>query len=317
MARFHRSRIRSLLCASVVGLPALMAPCTAEPPAAAVADKPIDVKPGAKPAGGRVGYTLIIFHPEMDAVVKAAGIEGHKTLGGPYLGTWHDLKGAKAIRPGKLDGLERGEFDMLLHASPHCYPGEDSWGEGQGLDSTAAILCATGLKNNPNFRLVWQTWPWPRANVNEKKLELPPASKESAPALRELEKVADEINAHHGRQVMVISPAAELAFDLARLVADGKFPGITDPFELWVNANMWEPGSHVSTLIHSCNLATMYGVSPIGLKPDFSGIKRGGGKSRNYAFEDLAPITDEQREILQRMAWDKVTGYPHSGVKKP
>jgi hypothetical protein len=116
---------------------------------------------------------------------------------------------------------------------------------------------------------------------------------------------------------MVISPAAELAFDLARLVADGKFPGITDPFELWVNANMWEPGSHVSTLIHSCNLATMYGVSPIGLKPDFSGIKRGGGKSRNYAFEDLAPITDEQREILQRMAWDKVTGYPHSGVKKP
>jgi hypothetical protein len=206
---------------------------------------------------------------------------------------------------------------MLLLASPHCYPNKDSWGDGQGLDSTAAILCATGLKNNPNFRLVWQTWPWPRGDIAEKKLSLPPASAESPPDLRGLEKVADEINAHHGRQVMVISPAAELCWDLARMVADGKFPGITDPFELWVNANMWEPGSHVSTLIHYCNLATMYGVSPIGLKPDFSGIKRGGGKGRAYTFDDLAPITDEQREILQRLAWEKVTSYPYSGVKKP
>lgn len=293
--------------------------CRAEPPAsAAVAEKPADAKPaGTKTAGGRVGYTLIIFHPEMDAVVKAAGIEGHKTLGGPYLGTWHDLKGAKAIRPGRLDGLERGEFDTLLLASPHCYPNAETWGGALGLDSTAAILCATGLKNNPNFRLVWQTWPWPQGDAKEKKLALPPASPDSSPPLRELEKVAEEINAHHGRQVMVISPAAELAFDLARRVADGKFPGITDPFELWAEGNMWEPGSHVRTLIHYCNLATMYGVSPVGLKPDFSGITAGGGKGRVYSFEDLAPITDEQREILQQMAWEKVTGYPPSGVKKP
>ncbi|MFN7812428.1 MAG: hypothetical protein ACK5SI_07175 [Planctomycetia bacterium] len=313
--------IRSLaiVCLVGAGMAFTTPPCRGEPPAgAAVAEKPVAAQPaGLKPAGARVGYTLIIFGPEMDAVVKAAGLDGNKTLGGPYLGTWHDLKGAKAIRPGRLDGLERGEFDMLLLASPHCYPNKDSWGDGQGLDSTAAILCATGLKNNPNFRLVWQTWPWPRGDIAEKKLSLPPASAESPPDLRGLEKVADEINAHHGRQVMVISPAAELCWDLARMVADGKFPGITDPFELWVNANMWEPGSHVSTLIHYCNLATMYGVSPIGLKPDFSGIKRGGGKGRAYTFDDLAPITDEQREILQRLAWEKVTSYPYSGVKKP
>lgn len=46
----------------------------------------------AKPAGVRVGYTLILFGCE-DTVVKAAGIDMHKTLGGPYLGTWHDMKG--------------------------------------------------------------------------------------------------------------------------------------------------------------------------------------------------------------------------------
>lgn len=306
--------LRSLLCVTLLAVGGGPAPstCSAEPPV--VADKPVEAKPAGKPVGGRVGYTLIIFHPEMDAVVKAAGIEGHKTLGGPYLGTWHDLKGAKAIGKGRLDGLERGEFDMLLLASPHCYPNAETWGGALGLDSTAAILCETGLKNNPNFRLVWQTWPWPGPeNPQSKKLRWP----NTAEPLRGLEKVADEINAHHGRQVMVISPAAELSFELAQMVADGTFPGITDPFELWRDGNMWEPGSHVRTLIHYCNLATLYGVSPVGLEPDFSGITAGGGKGRVYSFADLAPITDEQRKLLQRMAWEKVTGYAHSGVKKP
>jgi hypothetical protein len=122
--------IRSLaiVCLVGAGMAFTTPPCRGEPPAgAAVAEKPVAAQPaGLKPAGARVGYTLIIFGPEMDAVVKAAGLDGHKTLGGPYLGTWHDLKGAKAIRPGRLDGLERGEFDMLLLASPHCYPNKDS-----------------------------------------------------------------------------------------------------------------------------------------------------------------------------------------------
>lgn len=317
MADSTRRVLRSLLCVSVLGAGGVPAPttCLAEPPA--VSEKPADVKPGGKPAGGRVGYTMIIFQPEMDAVVKAAGIEGHKTLGGPHLGSWHSLKGAKAIGKGRLDGLERGDFDMLLLASPHCYPSQESWGGALGLDSTAAILCATGLTTNPNFRLVWQTWPWPKVNRQDKKLSVPPVGAGREQELHALEKVADEINTHHGRQVMVISPAAELSFDLARMVADGKFPGVTDPIELWNEGNMWEPSSHVRTLIHYCNLATMYRISPVGLKPDFSGITYSGGKGRAYGFEDLAPITDEQREMLQRMAWEKVTGYPHSGVKKP
>jgi len=61
----------------------------------------------------------------------------------------------------------------------------------------------------------------------------------------------------------------------------------------------------------------MYGMSPIGLEPDFSAITFGGGKTPKGSFKDLAPITDEQREILQRLAWETVTGFPASGVKKP
>ena len=59
------------------------------------------------------------------------------------------------------------------------------------------------------------------------------------------------------------------------------------------------------------------GVSPIGLNPDFSSLKWSGGKSVPTAFNDLAPITEEQRKILQQIVWDTVSNYPYSGVKKP
>ena len=50
--------------------------------------------PAATPAGVRVGQMLILFGCE-NTVVKAAGIEGHQWLGGPYIGTWHDIRGEK------------------------------------------------------------------------------------------------------------------------------------------------------------------------------------------------------------------------------
>jgi hypothetical protein len=276
----------------------------------------------AKPAGARVGYMLILFGCE-DAVVKAAGIDMHKTLGGPYLGTWHDMIGQKGIRPGKLDGLERGDFDMLLLATPHCYPDAGNWAGAVGLDSTPAILCAAGVKNNPNFRLVWQSYYTPHTEPRGDKKVLHWKPRQEPPdGLRALEKLVDQINAKHGRKVMVISPVEEATCKLIEMVAAGKFPGITDPGELWgpwtrSHDPMWRPGSHLRTLFAYCNVATMYGVSPIGLNPDCSSLKFGGGKTFPEAFNDLAPITEEQRKILQQIVWDTVSNYPYSGVKKP
>ena len=276
----------------------------------------------AKPAGARVGYMLILFGCE-DAVVKAAGIDMHKTLGGPYLGTWHDMIGQKGIRPGKLDGLERGDFDMLLLATPHCYPDAGNWAGAVGLDSTPAILCAAGVKNNPNFRLVWQSYYTPHTEPRgDKKVLHWKPRKDSPDGLLALEKLTDQINEKHGRKVMVISPVEEATCKLIEMVAAGKFPGITDPGELWgpwtrSHDPMWRPGSHLRTLFAYCNVATMYGVSPIGLNPDCSSLKFGGGKTFPEAFNDLAPITEEQRKILQQIVWDTVSNYPYSGVKKP
>jgi hypothetical protein len=276
----------------------------------------------AKPAGARVGYMLILFGCE-DAVVKAAGIDMHKTLGGPYLGTWHDMIGQKGIRPGKLDGLERGDFDMLLLATPHCYPDAGNWAGAVGLDSTPAILCAAGVKNNPNFRLVWQSYYTPHTEPRgDKKVLHWKPRKDSPDGLLALEKLTDQINEKHGRKVMVISPVEEATCKLIEMVAAGKFPGITDPGELWgpwtrSHDPMWRPGSHLRTLFAYCNVATMYGVSPIGLNPDCSSLKFGGGKTFPEAFNDLAPITEEQRKIVQQIVWDTVSNYPYSGVKKP
>ena len=302
--------IRSLLFVCLWGsIAGLAGTCRGQ----AGAEKPV----AAKPAGARVGYTLILFGCE-DTVVKAAGIDMHKTLGGPYLGTWHDMKGQKGIGPGRLRELERGDFDMLLLATPHCYPDAGAWAGQLGLDSTPAILCAAGIKNNPNFRLVWQSYYWPRSETRGDKKALVWKPRQEPPdGLRALEKLADQINAKHGRKVMVISPVEEAVCKVIEMVAAGKFPGITDPVELWVDGDMWRPGSHLRTLFAYCNVATMYGVSPIGLNPDFSGLKFGGPKTVPDAFNDLAPITEEQRKIVQQIVWDTVSNYLYSGVKRP
>ena len=301
--------IRSLLFVCLWGsIAGLAGTCRGQ----AGAEKPV----AAKPAGARVGYTLILFGCE-DTVVKAAGIDMHKTLGGPYLGTWHDMKGQKGIGPGRLRELERGDFDMLLLATPHCYP-DAAWAGALGLDSTPAILCAAGVKNNPNFRLVWQSYYWPRTEPRGDKKALVWKPRQEPPdGLRALEKLTDQINAKHGRKVMVISPVEEAVCKVIEMVAAGKFPGITDPVELWVDGDMWRPGSHLRTLFAYCNVATMYGVSPIGLNPDFSGLKFGGPKTVPDAFNDLAPITEEQRKIVQQIVWDTVSNYLYSGVKRP
>ena len=45
------------------------------------------------PAGLRVAYTLMSNGQEMEAIVKAADIPGHKLVNGPHFGTWHGFVG--------------------------------------------------------------------------------------------------------------------------------------------------------------------------------------------------------------------------------
>ena len=59
----------------------------------------------------------------------------------------------------------------------------------------------------------------------------------------------------------------------------------------------------------------MYGVSPVGLKPDFSQVTYGGG-GKGPGVQSMEGITDEQRTILQNIAWETVSKYRHAGFGK-
>ena len=273
-----------------------------------------------KPAGGRVAYLLLVNGAVTDAVVKSANIAGHKTVNPPYVGTWHSfVKGMDSIQKGRLDPLERGDIEVMVIGTLVCYPNAETWKNHLGPDnSTLAGLAALGAKNNPRFRIVWQTYVWPVGQTpkdGKKTLDVTAMKKRAArEPLKELKELVDAINAKHGRQVVLISPVGEATIKLVEMVAAGEFPGISDPAELWTEFNM-HSNRHVLALTAYCNVATMYGVSPVGLKPDFSKVTYGGG-GKGPGIQSMEGITDEQRAILQNIAWEAVSKYRHAGFAK-
>ena len=263
---------------------------------------------------------LLVNGAATDAVVKAAKVEGHKSVSAPYVGTWHSfVKGMDSIQKGRLDPVERGDIDVMVIGTLVCYPNAETWKNHLGPDdSTLAGLAALGAKNNPMFRIVWQTYVWPVGQTpkdGKKTLDVAAMKKRAASEpLKELEELVDAINAKHGRQVVLISPVGEATIKLVEMVAAGKFPGITDPADLWTEFNR-HSNRHVLALSAYCNVATMYGVSPVGLKPDFSQVTYGGG-GKGPGVQSMEGITDEQRTILQNIAWETVSKYRHAGFGK-
>lgn len=277
-----------------------------------------DAQEPKRPHGARVAYMLLLHGGVTDAVVKAADVEGHKSVPPPYVGTWHSfVKGLETIQKGRLDPVEKGDIDVMMIATLACYPHAELWKNHLGLDdSTLAGFAALGVKNNPKFRICWQTYIWPvgkEPKDGKKTLDVAATKKRAArEPLQELEKLVDAINEKQGRKVVLISPAGEATLKLVGMVADGKFPGITDPADLWLEFNM-HSHRHLLALTAYCNVATMYGISPVGLKPSFKGITYAtkGGKPH---FMD--GITDEQNAILQRIAWETVSKYPYAGIAR-
>lgn len=212
-----------------------------------------------------------------------------------------------------------GVIDVMLIGTLMSYPNAETWKNHLGPeDSTLACLAALGVKNNPKFRIVWQTYVWPVGQTpkdGKKTLDVAAMKKRAAnEPLKELEKLVDAINQKHGRQVVLISPVGVATIKLVEMVAEGKFPGLTDPTDLWAEFNM-HSNRHVLALTAYCNVATMYGVSPLGLKPDFSKVTFGGG-GKGPGVQSMKGITEEQRAILQNIAWETVSTYRQADVAK-
>lgn len=276
-------------------------------------------KVGKLPAGLRVAYTLMSNGAEMEAIVKASSITGHKQMNAPYFGTWHGFVGGgkDGIMPKAQEILRKGDIDVLTGASWTWFPNLETWHKHVGLDSALAGVADLGLEKNPNFRICWRAFLRP-VTVKKDKTVLPDfaqSKKAMEKETKEMEAHADLVNKKHGKRVLLIVPHAQAGLAMVDLVAAGKFPGITDPTELWMKEEAFNMNihRHLRALAAYCDFAAIYGVSPEGLRPSFKGLIY---RSKGGTEHPMDGITDEQNAILQRIAWETVSKYSYAGVAK-
>ena len=252
------------------------------------------------PPGVRVFYTGHSFHmfvpQRVEQLVKAAGIQGHKLVGQQGIGGsrviqhW-DLEDAKnKAKP----ALISGEVDLFTMA-PHVMIPDD------GITKFTEL----GLKHNPNLRLLLQASWYPHDapsgeqritnNVQRDGAKIEDLQAHVDAWRKKLESQADDLNTLHGKAAVCIIPAGDAVVKLRGLVVDGKFPGIAKQSELFTDP-IGHAGGHVQALVAYCNFAAIYRINPEGLKVQAAGVD------------------DAQHAILQKLAWETVSKYSHSGV---
>ena len=256
--------------------------------------------PKSSPAGLRVFYTGHSFHMfvprHIEQLAKSARIEGHKLAGTQGIGGskviqhWELADGKNKAKP----ALESGQVDVFTMA-PHLAIPDD------GITKFTEL----GLAHNPNLRLLLQcSWypfdgPPPDKRIRDNSQRDQAKIEDLQAAVddwrEKLEAQVDDLNRQHGKQALFIVPVGDAVVKLRGLVAAGKYPGVVKQSELFTDP-IGHGGPHIQTLCSSCNFAAIYRISPEGLKMDVPGID--------------AP----QHELLQKIAWETVSGYSHAGV---
>ncbi len=253
------------------------------------------------PAGQRVFYTGHSFHmfvpSQVDQLVKAANIQGHKLAGTQGIGGsrviqhWDLADDKNKAKP----ALIGGEVDVFTMAAHLAIP-------DQGITNFTEL----GLKHNPNLRLLvqesWYPFDVPRGtagyitnNAQRDDAKISDLQAAVDDWRKKLESQADDLNKTHGKRAVFIVPAGDAVVKLRAMVVDGKFPGVTKQSELFTDP-IGHCHAHVQALASYCNYVAIYRVSPVGLKVPRSG--------RN----------EEQNAILQQIAWETVSKYPYAGI---
>lgn len=257
-----------------------------------------DAKP---PAGLRVFYTGHSFHmfvpPQVEQLVKAANIQGHKLAGTQGIGGsrviqhWDLADDKNTAKP----ALINGEVDVFTMAAHLAIP-------DQGITNFTEL----GLKHNPNLKLLvqesWYPFDVPKGEPgfisnNTQRDDAKIADLQAAVDdwRKKLEAQVDDLNKTHGKQAVFIVPVGDAVVKLRALVVDGKFPRVTKQSKLFTDP-IGHCHAHVQTLATYCNYSAIYRVSPVGLK-----VARPG-------------LDDEQHAILQKLAWDTVSTYRYAGI---
>ena len=108
------------------------------------------------------------------------------------------------------------------------------------------------------------------------------------------------LNATLGHDAVHIIPVADAVTALREKIAEGNAPGLTKQTDLF-NDDLGHPKPVLAELVTYCHFAAIYGRSPEGL-PVPAELKN-------------IPQAEDLNRLLQRIAWETVSGYPMSGVR--
>jgi len=260
-------------------------------------------RPAAAPAGVRIFYTGHSFHmfvpQRVEQLVRAAGIQGHQLVGVQGIGGsrviqhWDLEDGKNRAKP----ALSSGDVDVFTMAAHLAIP-----------DDGITKFTELGLTHNPKLRLMVQASWYPfdvadaekriRDNARRDDMKIEDLQAAIDEWRTRLEAQADDLNQKHDRQAVFIIPAGDAVVKLRAMVVDGTYPGVASQSALFTDP-IGHAGSHVQMLVAYCNYAAIYRTSPEGLKLPAS---------------DLSP---EQHSLLQKLAWQTVSTYPHAGFTQP
>jgi hypothetical protein len=262
-------------------------------PPVAVAQEPKPTVAAEKPAGLRVMGGGHSWSTEDSApLCQAAGITGHVKLN------------KQGLNSGRIEDLtpllEKGEIDAYVwqHSSV-----------GPEFPKFLPPLVEIGPKHNPNFRVLMQM-PWlvgdGRQGVKSpeeyENTDLAEYQTKMEKYRKLQETYVDEVNAKAGKRVVFLVPLGDGMLEVRKMIAAGKFPGVTKVSGSVLGGDIMPHqgllGKRLGVYMH---FAALYRMSPEGLK--FPG-KEGDG------------LPDDQRPILQKLAWDMVSKYPYAGIAK-
>jgi hypothetical protein len=245
------------------------------------------------------GHSFHIFNAQyLVPLCEVAGLADHEIVGKQMIGGssvtqhWNLPDDKNRVK----EALAAGSVDVLTLSPNWVIP-----------DPAIDKFVELGLKHNPRMKFVVQmSWTafdgWLRGGLtnleernNKTIAELRPAQIAFATAI---ELQVQAINAKYDRPVVAISPVGYAVLKLREAVIDGKAPGIKRQSDLYRDL-LGHGQPPILALCTYVNYATIYGRSPVGLKPfdTFNGT-----------------VSPELHKLLQEIAWETVSKYKPSGV---
>src|SRR5262245_2530626 len=216
------------------------------------------------PAGLRVFYTGHSFHmfvpQQIEQLVKAAGIQGHKLAGRQGIGGsrvmqhWELGDDKNTAKP----ALAGGNVDVFTMAAHVAIP-----------DDGITHFTNLGLKHNSNLRLLVQASWYPydvpeqdkrvRDNTQRDSAKIADLQRAVDDWRKKLEAQVDDLNRQHSKRAVFIVPVGDAVVKLRSLVVDGKYPGVGKQSELFRDP-IGHGSPHIQWLASYCNFAAIYRI---------------------------------------------------------